>query len=576
MNPIVPTDNELLDARILVVDDRLTNVQLLEQLLASAGYRQVTSCQDPRAVCELHRQQHFDLILLDLQMPGMDGFEVMAQLGEMERHGYIPVLAITAQPGHKLRALEAGAKDFIVKPFELAELISRIHNLLKVRLLYKQVSKAASALESIALHDALTGLPNRRLLLDRLQQCQLNSTRTQHYAALMFMDLDQFKLLNDTLGHDLGDVLLKQVGARLQSCLREGDTVARFGGDEFVVLLDKLGLQPEVAAAHATEVAKTILLALDQPYNLNGHAYDNTVSLGVVTFQGEGEAASRLLKMADMAMYRAKSQGRNQVCYFDPAMQAEDVAQDTLVKAMRHGLSAHEFVLYFQLQVDAQGVPLGAQALLHWNHPQHGALRPEQLQALAEDSGMILPLAKWMLEAACLQLRVWAQSPQTAHWTLTLNVPAGQLAQADFVAQVVEVVQTTGACAQRLRLSLTEAALQSDVDDAIAKVNALLAIGVAFCLDDFGAGFAALAYLKRLPLVQLKLDQTMVRAVCTEASVAVIARAVVALGASLGLPVLVGGVDSAEQRDFFAELGCNAFQGDFFATAVLPGELPKH
>jgi diguanylate cyclase (GGDEF)-like protein len=570
---MMPAEADLLDARILVVDDKAANVLLLEQLLASVGYRHVSACMDPHAVCELHRLHHYDLILLDLQMPGMDGFEVMAGLQGIEPDGYMPVLAITVQPSHKLRALRAGAKDFVAKPFELAELTTRIHNLLEVRLLYRQLAQAARSLEAIALHDALTGLPNRRLLMDRLQQCRQSVAQQHQHAALMFLDLDHFKQLNDTLGHDVGDVLLQQVSARLQSCLREGDSVARFGGDEFVVLLVALNAQPAAAASQAAAVAQKILQVLGQGYLLQGHAYDNTVSIGIVVFLGEVEPVSHLLKMADMAMYRAKTLGRYQVCFFDPAMQAQAQAQDALVKDLHQALNAHELALHYQLQVDASGLPVGAEALLCWHHAQHERLAPLALLALAEDAGLVLPLTQWLLEAACAQLRAWASDPQTASWTLAVNVADNQLAQPDFVAQLTEVLHTSGAAAQRLTLVLTEAALQTDVDDAIAKIMALRAIGVGFCLADMSAGFGLLGVLKRLPLRQLKVDQAMVQAACSDASVAVIARAIVALAASLALPVWVAGVENAAQREFFAQLGCQVFQGDFFAAAALPGAL---
>jgi len=565
--------SEILAAGILIVDDRQANVSLLQQLLKSAGYCCVTSTCDPQTVCDLHRCHRYDLILLDLQMPGMDGFQVMEALQRLEPGGYLPVLAITVQPGHKLRALSSGAKDFIAKPFDVVELKTRIYNMLEVRLLYKKLAQAVTALESYALHDALTGLPNRRLLMDRLQQAMLTSGRAGNHCALMFLDLDHFKQLNDTLGHDAGDVLLQQVAGRLQSCLREGDSVARLGGDEFVVLQDELSHSPADAATQAEGIAQKILQALDQTYNLNGHAYRNTLSIGMVVFQGDKDSIGKLLKKADMAMYQAKLKGRNQVCFFDLAMQARVQAHDSLACDMRRALSANEFVLYYQIQVDASGQALGAEALLRWNHARLGLLLPGQFLAVAEETGMILPLTQWVLHSACEQLLAWAKDPHTAHWTLSVNIGASQLAQADFVTQVLRLLQASATPAQRLTLELTEGSLLSDVEDVIVKMQVLQAAGVGFCLDDFGAGFASLAYLKRLPLVQIKVDQAMVQAVLTDAAVAVIARAIVALGASLALPVMVEGVESAAQRDFFVGLGCQAFQGNFFAPAVLVAEL---
>ena len=315
-------DNDILDASILIVDDQQANVQLLEQLLQVVGYRHVTSTLDPCAVCALHRANRYDLILLDLQMPGMDGFQVMDGLKEIDAEGYAPVLAMTAHPGHKLRALASGARDFVVRPLDLVEVKTRIHNMLEVRLLYQQLEQSNRALKSLALHDALTGLPNRRLLMDRLKQAVLTSDRTGNHGALMFLDLDDFKQLNDTQGHDVGDILLQQVAARLQACVREGDSVARLGGYEFVILLQALSPNEHEAATQAEVIANKILESFKCSFKPRGQAYDCTVSIGVVVFLGAGEEQNDLLKKADIAMYKAKSAGPNTVRFFDPTMQA--------------------------------------------------------------------------------------------------------------------------------------------------------------------------------------------------------------------------------------------------------------
>jgi diguanylate cyclase (GGDEF)-like protein len=315
------------DARILIVDDRLPNVVLLERLLQNAGYHNLHSTTDPFVVCDLHRQHHFDLILLDLQMPGMDGFTLMAALQTIDAPGYAPILAITVEPLHRLRALRSGAKDFICKPFDRVELITRIYNMVEVRLLYKMQEKTARAMERVALHDELTGLPNRRLMLDRLRQARLASERSGQFDALMFLDLDNFKQLNDTRGHGVGDLLLQQVATRLQACLREVDSVARFGGDEFVVLLAELSSQAPEATAQATGVALKIQQALQQPYSLQGMAHQCSASIGVLMFSGNTPAQDELLKQADRAMYQSKAAGRNRVTFFDPAMLATPISR---------------------------------------------------------------------------------------------------------------------------------------------------------------------------------------------------------------------------------------------------------
>ena len=309
---MVGTD-DLLNARILIVDDQETNVMLLEQILSGAGYRAVTSTTDPHAVCALHRDNDYDLILLDLQMPGMDGFEVMEGLKVIEADGYLPVLVITAQPGHKLRALQAGARDFISKPFDLLELRTRIHNMLEVRLLYRQLDQYSRALESLALHDALTGLPNRRLLFDRLELAIAHAHRNKSSMAVLYLDLDGFKQINDTLGHDAGDALLAMVANRLVSAVRQEDTVARLSGDEFVIALWEMN-HPD-HADHAGTLAAKLIRALAEPYRIQGREVNVTASIGVALYPPCGETAETLMKRADMALYEAKRTGRNGYCF---------------------------------------------------------------------------------------------------------------------------------------------------------------------------------------------------------------------------------------------------------------------
>ena len=297
---------DILNASILIVDDQEANVQLLEQMLRETGYRCIASTMDPRAVCALHRDNHYDLILLDLQMPGMDGFQVMKGLKEIETGGYVPILVITAQPGHKLRALASGAKDFISKPFDLLEAKTRIYNMLEVRLLYKQLENYSRALESMALHDALTGLPNRRLLMDRLSLAIAHARRNKSTMAVMYLDLDGFKQINDTLGHDAGDSLLRMVADRLVAVVRQEDTVARLGGDEFVIALWELS-----HADAAAKLASKVIQAVSQPYSIQDRGVSMTASVGVGIYPAHGEEVETLMKSADLALYEAKRTGKN-------------------------------------------------------------------------------------------------------------------------------------------------------------------------------------------------------------------------------------------------------------------------
>ena len=299
-------ENEILNASILIVDDQAANVLLLEEMLRDAGYACIASTNDPYEVCALHQKHHYDLILLDMQMPGMDGFQVMEALKEAETDGYIPVLVITAQPNHKLRALVAGAKDFISKPFDLMDVKTRIHNMLEVRLLYKELAEYSRSLESLALHDALTGLPNRRLLADRLSLSIAHAHRHKSTMAVMYLDLDGFKEINDTLGHDGGDTLLKMVADRLVAAVRQEDTVARMSGDEFVIALSEISHADEV-----THLVSKVKQSLSRPYRIQGHDVNMTVSIGVSVYPLHGEDVTDLMKNADLALYEAKRTGKN-------------------------------------------------------------------------------------------------------------------------------------------------------------------------------------------------------------------------------------------------------------------------
>jgi diguanylate cyclase (GGDEF)-like protein/PAS domain S-box-containing protein len=444
-----------------------------------------------------------------------------------------------------------------------------------------QRKAAEEEIRYLAFYDLLTHLPNRRLLVDRLQQALLATARSRRHGALLLIDLDNFKALNDTHGHGVGDRLLQQIAPLLACCVREGDTVARLGGDEFVVMLENLSEVRWEAATQATLVGEKIVAALNQTFHFGESEHYSSASLGVTLFcayhesieatlpastapedsETEEEVVDTLLQQADLAMYQAKAAGRNGLRFFDSAMQAVVTARAALETDLRQAVQEAQFLLYYQAQVDANGCLTGAEALVRWKHPRRGMVSPAEFIPLAEETGLILPLGQWVLETACRQLAVWATEDDKSHLSMAVNVSARQFRQADFVAQVLAVIDATGTNPARLKLELTESLLLDNVEDIIAKMRALKAQGVCFSLDDFGTGYSSLSYLKRLPLDQLKIDQSFVRDVLSDANDAAIAKTIVALAQSMGLAVIAEGVETVAQRDLLASLGCHAYQG---------------
>ncbi len=433
--------------------------------------------------------------------------------------------------------------------------------------------QAEKEIEHLAFYDALTGLPNRRLLIERLQLALLATARHDMYSAVLFIDLDNFKDLNDSMGHDVGDMLLKQVAQRLQGSVREVDTVARLGGDEFVVMLEQLGSDAASVTARVEQIGRKILGHLNQVYQLGDLEHHSTPSVGVALMSRQVASVDDLLKQADLAMYESKSAGRNTMRFFDPAMQ-ELVAHRTRIEHdLRRGLKRDEFVLFYQPVVDRQAMVVGAEALVRWQHPERGLVSPADFVAVAEQTGLILPLGQWVLATACAQLAAWGANPQTSTLTMAVNVSARQFRHPDFVSQVRAALKSTGANPRLLKLEITESLLVTDMDEAIETMQALRAEHLSFSLDDFGTGYSSLTYLKRMPLEQLKIDKSFVRDVLTDPNDAAIAQTVLALGRTLGLRVVAEGVESAGQWDFLLSHGCPLFQGYLFGKPVPVGQL---
>lgn len=423
--------------------------------------------------------------------------------------------------------------------------------------------------------DALTNLPNRRLFADRFRQAMSSSARSWKYGALLSLDLDQFKRLNDTFGHSKGDQLLVEVANRLRECVREEDTVARMGGDEFMVVLNSLSPSKNEAAIQAEVISEKIRSELCRPYQLDKTEHHTSSSVGIVLFLGHADSHEKLLAHVDTAMYQAKAKGRNSICFFDASMQDVLDKRGQLESSLRLALELNEIALHYQLQVDQAGRAIGVEALLRWTNPQLGVVPPVQFIPVAEESGLILPIGLWVLETACKQLADWQDSPQLNHLSIAVNVSAIQFREAGFVSIVRDVLQTSGIRPEKLKLELTESLVIDNIDDSILKMKELKELGVRFSMDDFGTGYSSLSYLSRLPFDQLKIDQSFVRNITTNQHNAAIVQTIISMAQSLGMEVIAEGVETQAQREFLELRGCPAYQGYLYAKPVPIAELEK-
>ncbi|WP_436394972.1 putative bifunctional diguanylate cyclase/phosphodiesterase [Acidithiobacillus ferriphilus] len=627
----MPSASDILNASLLIVDDKEANVLLLERMLRGAGYASIASTTVSHAVCELHRKNRYDLILLDLQMPGMDGFRVMECLKAIELDGYLPVLVITAQPEHQLRALQAGAKDFISKPFDLPEVLMRIRNMLEVRLLHREskhhcrmleetvqelraaesglrTTKAALSKEKAALdehilqlqqanehlvvatikaheltdqiqaareqmdytaqHDALTGLPNRLLLQDRLGQAIEAARRQERPLAVMFLDLDRFKYVNDSLGHAIGDQLLQSVAQRLKSGLRHSDTISRQGGDEFIVLLPNIEHVEDAALS-----ADKILAALTPPHRIGEHEFHISVSIGISIYPDDGQDTEILLKSADAAMYYAKENGRNTYKFFEQEMNARVVQRQSIETGLRRALERQEFVLHYQPVIHLlSGKTVGVEALIRWQHPERGILLPEEFVPIAEECGLILPMGRWVLHEACSQAQAWIQAGFPPI-TVAINTSAFEFRGKNFVENIRATLAETGLAPHFLELEMTETVLMSDSVSTNSVLNALVDMGIKLAIDDFGTGYSSLSYLRQYPVDALKIDQSFVGQMTSSADGAAIVSAVISLGINLKKRTVAEGIETAEQHALLLALHCDEGQGYYFSPPVPAGEF---
>jgi diguanylate cyclase (GGDEF)-like protein len=446
-----------------------------------------------------------------------------------------------------------------------------IDGVASILLVIKDVSDAKSAeaeIRNLAFFDPLTKLANRNFLVEQLQKSSALSSRTHRMRALLLVDLDHFSRVNDTLGLRAGDMLLREVAARLGAVVLKSDTVGRLGSDEFVVLIEELNDSAEESATNAQRVGEEIAARINLPYLLDGHEWACTCSIGISIFGQEHEDVHEVLQQAEIALHKAKKAGRNSLHFFEPSLQEAVKARAVLEKSFRLGLKAKQFLPFYQPQFYG-GRLIGAEALLRWKHPTKGILSAGEFIPLAEETRLILPLGVWMLETVCRQLAVWANRPHTSHIKIAVNISTVQLEEHDFVEQVLNIIEHTGADPRNLRLELVESILVTKMDEAINKMTKLRAHGVGFALDDFGTGYSSLSYLRSLPIDELKIDRSFVRDIIADATSKVIAQTIVSLGNAMGLPVIAEGVETIEQKKFLEGLGCDRFQG-YLLSPPLP------
>lgn len=600
---------------ILIVDDKEENLYYLQALLTGSGYVVESAHHGAEALVKA-RQNPPQLIVSDLLMPVMDGYTLLRYWKADPKLKTIPFIVYTAtytEPEDEKLALSLGADSFILKPSEPEDFLARFRQVLtqgtvavpeppeesdanesdrlkdySVILIRKleektlqleeanQVLKqdiarrkaAEDKIQHLAYYDLLTNLPNRRLLIDRLQHTLDVSARHHNYGAMLFIDLDHFKTLNDTKGHNVGDLLLIEVAKRLQSCVRVGDTLARLGGDEFVIVLGDLSEDASQAAIQAEAICAKIISVINLPYYLDHYLYHCSTSMGVCLFHNQEITVDELLKRADIAMYQAKNAGRNTLRFYDPAMQATLEARAALESDLRSAITENQFKLYYQMQVDHSGRTHSAEALIRWLHPHRGMVPPLQFIPLTEETGLILPIGQWVLETACAQIKAWEKDPVTCDLQIAVNVSAYQFHDHGFVEQVSEMVNRYGIKAGRLKLELTESLVLDNVEEAVVKMNALRDFGVLFSMDDFGTGFSSLSYLTKLPLDQLKIDQSFVRNMCSNHRDAVVVQTIIGMANNLGIEVIAEGVELESQRAFLEMHQCKLCQGYLFSRPL--------
>jgi diguanylate cyclase (GGDEF)-like protein len=571
-----------LPATILVVDDDLQQRRLLESLLRPQGYLTITAANGEQALAAIADRAP-DLILLDGHMPGMDGYQLAARLKAEPLTAGTPIIMVTAQNDRNahLAALNAGAEDFLCKPVDPSELRLRVRNLLRLKeysdflkhhavILEQQVQARTADLQHLAHYDSLTGLPNRSLFQETLGHCLAQASDRGWMAAVLFIDLDHFKNVNDTLGHALGDELLRQFADRLIECVRSRDTVGRLGGDEFgLILLMSDGQQG------ASRVAHKVLEVLRAPFDLDGREVVLGASIGITVFPADAADAAELIKYADTAMYQAKQAGRGTFRFFTAQMNSEVLARLELETALRKAVENEEFVLHYQpkVQLDS-GRVVGLEALLRWQRPGHGLVPPQEFIPALEEMGLITAVGRWVIASACRQIGLWARS-DIGPMPVAVNVSGRQFNDGELDGDIIEALVENDVAAQLLELELTESSLMANTELTLAVLGRLKKTGVRIAIDDFGTGYSSLAYLRRFPIDKLKIDIAFIRHITSSPDDAAIAVAIIGMARSLKLEVIAEGVETAAQLEYLRRQGCDAIQGNFFSPALPLGELER-
>jgi diguanylate cyclase (GGDEF)-like protein len=560
---------DILEARILVVDDAPANVVLLERMLGAAGYSDVTTTTDPLVVCALHHENRYDLILLDILMPGMDGFEVMQGLKEIEEDGYLPVLVLTAQPDHKLPALQAGAKDFVSKPFDRVEVLTRIENMLEVRLLLRESRTYSKLLEH---YDQLTGLPNRTLFLELLTKALARPEPAGGVVSVLFVAVDRFSTVNDAMGPPAHDLLLRCVGDRLVGCIGPMDVAARLEGERFGLLV----VGPPGAPCGGGVMARKVREALASPLDPEGFAITMTASVGISSAPCDSQDADTLLMYANLALQDGRAAGGDTHRFYSTAMNARAVHNLELETALQGALARNEFVLHYQPKVRVDtGEWSGVEALLRWDRPGHGLTPPSGFISILEETGLIVPVGAWVIETVCHQIREWTDS-DVGPMRVAVNVSGRQFLEGGLVPTVKRAMLAHNIAPEWLDLEITESSLMSrraEVDEVILDLKTL---GVWLAIDDFGTGYSSLAYLKRFPIDTLKIDISFIRDITTNADGAAIAVAIINMARSLKMKVIAEGVETQSQFEFLRRHACDEIQGFYSARPMPSDELGRH